>query len=224
MTKKKISASSEYFEHGATWEHSIYASMSASKNRAWIIAFMSMGIALSAIFCLMLLLPLKTYEPYVITVDRSTGYVEMTRELAKGKLSEDDAVTESNLVKYVTLRESYNPHILKDNYQNIALMSDKKALKEFEELWSADNPANPSRQLGYKGTIDVQIKNVAFISDDIAQIRFLTEKREHDIITRSHWSSIIKFQYTQKPMKMIERFKNPLGFQVISYRKSQETL
>jgi len=222
MSKKPLA--NEYFEQGGTWEHSIYANMKASKNRAWIIAFVSMVISGLSILCLMLLLPLKTYEPYVITVDSTTGYVEMTRELAKGKLSENDAVTESNLVKYITLRESYNPHILKNNYTNIALMSDKQALQEFEELWSAENPNNPSKKLGVDGSIDVKIKSVSFISDDIAQIRFLTETRERNIIKRSHWSSIIKFQYTQKPMKMIERFSNPLGFQVTSYRKSQEIL
>ena len=103
-------------------------------------------------------------------------------------------------------------------------MSDKAALKEYEELWSAQNPDNPSIKLKNNGYIDVKIKNISFISDDIAQIRFMLETRERDIITRTHWNTIIKFRYTQKPMKMIERFANPLGFQVFSYRKSQETL
>lgn len=213
-----------YFEQAATWEHAIYANMKASKNRAWIVAIFSMTIALFSVICLMLLLPLKTYEPYVITVDNTTGYTQIARSLEKGSLSEDEAITQSNLVRYVSMRESYNPHILKENYKDIALMSDKKALKEFEELWSGENPKNPSKLLGYKGSIDVKIKSVSMLNKDTAQIRFLTETRKQERITLSHWNVIVKFQYTQKPMKMIERFTNPLGFQVISYRKSQEIL
>lgn len=219
-----MSKHEEYLQGAKEWDLQIHANLTSSKNRAWVVATFSMGIALCALICLMLLLPLKSYEPYVITIDKNTGYTQMVRRLEEGTLSQDQAVTESNLVRYVSMRESYNPHILKENYKNIALLSDKKALLEFEELWSGENPKNPSKLLGYKGSIDVKIKSVSMLNDTTAQVRFLTQKRKQDRITVAHFNVIVKFQYTQKPMKMIERFANPLGFQVISYRKSQEIL
>ncbi len=219
-----MSKHDKYLQEAKEWDLQIHANLTSSKNRAWIIAIFSMAIALCALICLMLLLPLKSYEPYVITIDKNTGYTQMVRSLKKGAISENQAVTESNLVRYVSMRENYNPHILKENYKNIALLSDKKALQEFEELWSAENPKNPSKLLGYKGSIDVKIKSVSMLNETTAQVRFLTQKRKQERITTAHFSAIVKFQYTQKPMKMIERFANPLGFQVISYRKSQEIL
>lgn len=214
----------DYYKQGQSWEHSIYAGLRSSKNRAWIVALISLATALCSVLCLALLLPLKTYEPYVITVDRDTGYTHMTQPLTKGTLSEDEALTESNLVRYVIMRESYNPHILRENYKTIALLSDKKALQEFEELWSAESPNNPSKKLGLKSTIDAKIKSVSLLNEHTAQVRYMTRLRKDNTIHAAHWNAIITFRYTQKPMKMIERFTNPLGFQVISYRKSQEIL
>ncbi|PCI98721.1 MAG: type VI secretion protein [Alphaproteobacteria bacterium] len=224
MSQKKTLNNQDYFKQGETWEQSIYANMKSSRNRAWLVAFFSMSIALSSVLCIALLLPLKTYEPYVVTIDNATGYTEITRTLKEGAISQDEAITQSNLVRYVSMRESYNPHILKENYKKIALLSDKKALKEFEELWSADNKDNPSKKYGRKSTIDTKIKSVSFLNENTAQVRFLTHLRKDNVIRAAHWNAIITFRYTQKPMKMIERFVNPLGFQVISYRKSQEIL
>ncbi len=201
-----MKASAAYFENGATWEHGIYANLESSRKRAWIVAFLSLGVALACILCLILLLPLKTFEPYVVTVDENSGY------------------TESNLGRYVTLREAYNPHIVRENYDSVALLSDQNALREYEELWHENNPENPSKLAGGKGTTDAKIKSVSFLNDETAQVRFKTETRKENRVYVSHWNAIITFRYTQKPMKMLERFQNPLGFQVISYRKSQEIL
>ncbi len=222
--KNKLKPTADYFEKGATWEHGLYANLENSRKRAWIVAFLSLGLAAASILCLILILPLKTFEPYVVTVDQSSGYTEITRALKKGALSEQDAITESNLVRYVTLRESYNPHITQENYSLVALLSDQKALQEYEELWNENNPENPSRIAGGKGTTDVKIKSVSFLNNETAQVRFMTQTRKENRVYQSHWNAIITFRYTQKPMKMLQRFENPLGFQAISYRKSQEIL
>ncbi|MGH1379154.1 MAG: virB8 family protein [Alphaproteobacteria bacterium] len=224
QNNKALKPSADYFENGATWEHGVYANLENSRKRAWVVAFLSLGLAAASILCLILLLPLKTFEPYVVTVDQSSGYTEITRPLKQGALSEQEAITDSNLVRYVTLRESYNPHITHENYNLVALLSDQKALQEYEELWNENNPENPSRIAGGKGTTDVKIKSVSPLNNETSQVRFLTRTRKENRVYESHWNAIITFRYTQKPMKMLERFDNPLGFQVISYRKSQEIL
>ncbi|MCO5344798.1 type IV secretion system protein, partial [Aeromonas veronii] len=38
----------------------------------------------------------------------------------------------------------------------------------------------------------------------------------------THWAATITFTYRNEPMKLDDRTKNPLGFQVISYRNDQE--
>lgn len=213
-----------YFKDGETWEQEIIANAFQSRNRAWILSFFCMGIAVLSLITLLLLLPLKTFEPYVVTVDRNTGYLEVTKGLYQGNLTQDEAITQANLVKYVSLRESYNPSILRENYDLVSLMSQGAALQEYQQLWNGKNPNNPSIVLGRKAAIDIKIQSVSFLNDKTASIRFQRELKENNQTKISYWTAIIDYQYAQKPMKMAERFLNPLGFQVTSYRVNPEVL
>ena len=214
----------DHFEKGETWENEIVANAIQSKKRAWIIAIISLLIALISIVIVLLLFPTKREVPYVVTVDRSTGFTEVTKTLQASGISEDQAVTESNLVKYVSAREQYIPAMLKNNYDLISLMSGKQALKEYRSLWDAQNPKNPSVQHGQKTFIDIKIKSIQFITKKIATVRFQREKRVNEQLIISDWVATIEFQYSQKPMKTKDRFSNPLGFQVINYRLNPEVL
>ncbi len=214
----------KYLKDGATWEDEIIANAIQSRNRAWFMSFFCMGIATLSLATLLFLLPLKTFEPYVVTVDRSTGYLEVTKGLYQGNLTQDEAITQSNLVRYVSLRESYNPSILRENYDLVSLMSQGNALQEFQQLWNGQNPNNPSIVLGRKAAIDIKIQSVSFLNDKTASIRFQRELKENNQTKISYWTAIVDYQYVQKPMKMGDRFLNPLGFQVTSYRINPEVL
>ena len=213
-----------YFNDGETWEQEIIANTLQSRNRAWFISFFSMGIAILSMITLLMILPLKSFEPYVITVDRNTGYLEVTKGLYQGNLTQDEAITQANLVKYVSLRETYNPSILRENYDLASLMSNGQALQEYQQLWNGQNPSNPSIVLGRKAAIDIKIQSVSFLNDKTASIRFQRELKENNQTKVSYWTAIIDYQYAQKPMKMSDRFLNPLGFQVTSYRVNPEVL
>lgn len=212
-TKKQI-----HFENGQTWDHEIISNALRSRNRAWIVTAACMVIAVLSLVTLLFLLPLKTFEPYVIAVDKNTGYTEVVKGLKAGNLTQDQAVTEANLVKYVSMREQYNPAILKQNYEAIVMMSTKDAQEEYQQLWAGKNPDNPSIKYGEKTSIDIKIKSVSFIDDKTASIAFIREQRTNDQIIIGHYQAILVFQYSQKPMRMRERFSNPLGFQVTHYR------
>lgn len=213
-----------YFKKAKDWDSEIVANALISRNRAWMVASMALILSCLSLITLLLILPLKTFEPYVISVDRNTGYYEVARGLKDSALTADQAITESNLVRYVSLREQYNPAILKDSYNKVVMMSGKGALKEFKTLWGPNNPENPSIKLGQKAAIEIKIKSVSFISKNIASIRFIEQQTAMDTVKTSHWNAVLEFQYVQKPLKMKERFENPLGFQVINYRVNPESL
>lgn len=213
-----------YFKGGETWEREIIANALQSRNRAWLMSFFCMGVAVLSLITLLLLLPLKTFEPYVVSVDRNTGYLEVTKGLYQGNLSQDEAITQANLVKYVSLRESYNPSILRENYELASLMSHGQALEEYQQIWNGKNPNNPSVVLGRKAAIDIKIQSVSFLNDKTASIRFQRELKENNQTKISYWTAIVDYQYAQKPMRMADRFMNPLGFQVTSYRVNPEVL
>ena len=213
-----------YFSDSKTWEDEIISNAIQSKNRAWLLCLFCMTLSILCLLALISVLPLKTFSPYIITVDKHTGYLEVTKGLYESNLSEDEAITQANLVKYITLRESYNPYVLRENYEKVSLMSTGQALTEYQELWHGKNPNNPSITLGAHASIDIKIQGISFLNDRTVALRFQRHLQQNNQTKISNWTAIIVFQYTQKPMRMADRFLNPLGFQVISYRINPESM
>ena len=212
-----------YYADGATWEHDIARRNRNSRALAWIVASVMSVVAIVALGVLALLVPLKTYEPYMVVVDKATGFVEVKRPMAEGALTQDEAVTMFNVVRYIKARETYDPKALKDNFDLAQLFASGDAARELTEIYSPANPNNPVKIYGTNTEVAVNIKSVTFPNNRTALVRFSTdEKSATNTITR-HWVSLVRFRYTGAPMRNEWRFENPLGFQALEYRRDQET-
>lgn len=181
-------------------------------------------IALGSIGALLLALPLKTYEPYVIEVDRSSGFVDIKRPTAVGPLTQDEAITMFNIVRYVRARETYDPREVKDNFDLAQLLSTGKAAQSLRDLYEPSNPKNPQKIYKINTTVSVYIKSVTFPNKRTALVRFSTEERSNSNVKKENWLSVVRFQYSNAPMRNEYRFENPLGFQVTEYRRDQESV
>ncbi len=212
-----------YYADGATWEHDIARRNRNSRSFAWIVASVMSVVAFGALGTLALLVPLKTYEPYMVVVDKTTGFVEVKRPMAEGPLSQDEAVTTFNVVRYVKARETYDPKALKDNFDLAQLLATGEAERDLVDLYTPSNPQNPLKVLGTGAEISVSIKSVTFPNNRTALVRFSTDQKTATDVTTRNWVSLVRFRYTAAPMRNEWRFDNPLGFQVIEYRRDQET-
>ena len=72
----------QYYAGGQTWEETIAQRNRRSRGLAWTVATVASLMALGSIGALVLALPLKSYEPYLVEVDRNTGFLEVKRALA----------------------------------------------------------------------------------------------------------------------------------------------
>lgn len=212
-----------YYAEGATWEHDIARRNRNSRALAWIVASVMTIVAIVALGGIALLVPLKSYEPYMVVVDKTTGFVEVKRPMAEGLLTQDEAVTTFNVVRYIKARETYDPRALKDNFDLAQLLSAGDAARELTEIYSPANPSNPVKLFGTNTEVSVEVKSVTFPNNRTALVRFSThEKSATNVVTRN-WVSLVRFRYTSAPMRNQWRFDNPLGFQVLEYRRDQET-
>jgi type IV secretion system protein VirB8 len=216
-------ADPRYYAEGATWEHDLARRNRNSRALAWIVAAVMTVVAVVALGLLALLVPLKTYEPYMVVVDKTTGFVEVKRPMAEGALSQDEAVTMFGVVRYIKARETYDPRALKDNFDLAQLLSAGDAARELTEVYSPANPNNPVKLLGSNTEVAVTIKSVTFPNNRTALVRFSTDQKSATSILTRHWVSLVRFRYTATPMRNQWRFDNPLGFQALEYRRDQET-
>jgi type IV secretion system protein VirB8 len=214
-----------YYQHGEVWEQEIIKRAKRSARVAWFFALVFASLAATSLGAIVLMLPLKSFEPYVVTVDRTTGYIEVKSGLTRpADLTEQEAITQANVVRYIRNREGYDPFRIEEQFGIAALLSTGDAARELQALFSAANPQSPAKIYGKLKRVLVDIKSVTFPNASTAIVRFSTDERsDTDSIVR-HWISVVRFRYTDTPVRNEWRFENPLGFQVYDYRRDQETV
>jgi type IV secretion system protein VirB8 len=214
-----------YYSDGQKWETSVYRSVAISRG-VWRTVAICMGVtACAAIGLLWLMLPLKQFDVVVLEVDKTTGFVEASQPLHQGgDLTQNEAVTRANIVRFIRARETYDPKGLRDNFDLASLYSTGKASQELAGLYAASNPNNPMKLYGANAVTSVQIKSIIFLNDKTAAARFSTTRTSTQGQVIEHWVANVRFRYTSEPMRNDWRFDNPLGFQVSEYRRDQETV
>jgi type IV secretion system protein VirB8 len=213
-----------YYEQGMEWERHIYRRAVASARLAWIVTGFSMLLSGALGLALVFVIPTIRYEPYMIMVDRTTGYMEMARALKPGDLADDEAVTKANVWRYVLNRETFDRTTLGQNVRIASLLSRGTAARDLEESFAPTNPRSLLKTTPDGVVVAVQLKSINLLNERVAQVRFATERRELTTITTQHWVSIVRFDYSRAPMRNEWRVENPLGFQVIEYRRDQESV
>ena len=205
-----------------TWERETYLSLRRSTRRAWACALAAMALAFLAVFALILVLPLKEFSPYVVTVDKNTGWLEVTRGLHPGHLPHSEALTIANIVRCLTAREGFDATDYPARYREVGLCMTDRALAAYRRLHAPTNENSPPAVYGYEGIIRVEISSVNLLSETTALASFRTILEYQSRETINHWRAALTFAYTDKQFTMRDRFINPLGFQITSYRRDPD--
>ena len=106
------------------------------------------------------------------------------------------------------------------------MWSDSAEGARYQRSMAATNPSSPLAYLPRGSNIRVEVKSVSPLSDGRAMIRFNTTVT--GVNGRSQapqlWVSLVGHSFSSAAMSESDRYLNPLGFQVSSYRRDPETL
>lgn len=215
-----------YFTEARRWDQDRLAAALRSRRLAWAAAGVATALAVSATAAVTFLTPLKTSEPFVIRVDQATGAVDVVRGLSEetGPVRYDEAVSKYFLGQYVRAREGYLDPAAEDAFRQVSLLSGPGEQRRWADLYRGSNPASPQNLYGRNGEAVVSIRAIGFINDSVANVRFRRTVRQAQQVTESDWIATIAFSYTRAPMTEADRLRNPLGFQVTSYRADPEVI
>lgn len=216
----------EYYAAAESWSEERVRAENRSRRVAWLVAGGAALIAVLEAFALVALIPLKREVPYTLMVDKETGYVQALHPLEAEKLTADAALTRSFLVQYVIARESFAADTVQSNYRKVGLMSAGDARDRYLADMRAGNPASPLASLPRGATIGVEVRSLSSLNENTAFVRFTTVQTHPGGQPQQaqDWVAAITFRYTDAAMSAADRLINPLGFQVIRYRKDAETL
>jgi len=226
MNEQSPASLDAYYADSASWNHDRVNAIRSSQRIAWWIAGAACLVAVLEAVALVVLMPLKQVEPYTLMVDKTTGYVQALKPLDPGKVTPDSALTQSFLVQYVIAREGFDFATVNQNYRKVALFSSGAARSSYLTQMQASNPASPLVTLPRGAAIDTRVKSVSPVGQDTALVRFDTVRTDANGQAQppSPWIATIRYRYSTDPMNLEDRFVNPLGFQVVSYRKDPEAL
>jgi type IV secretion system protein VirB8 len=214
------------YKDAASWNQDRLRAVSTSRRIAWYVAAGAATIAVLEAFALAALAPIKTVVPYTLMVDRTTGYVQALKPGEMPQISPDSALTQSFLAQYVTAREGFDANTVNTSYRKVALWSAANARSSYLSQMQATNPESPFKTYAPGTVVQAEVKSVSPVGADQAFVRFDTVRTDPNGTSQrvGSWVSVIKFRYSGEPMKLEDRFVNPLGFQVVSYHRDAEAV
>jgi type IV secretion system protein VirB8 len=212
---------------GSNWEADMSALQSKSARRAWIVAGVSVGIAALAVAALAAVMPLKTVVPHFVTLDKTTGAVEVIDVTAqKVAFSEIEQKYWASL--YVQERETYQYTLLQKGYDNVLAWSTDDVAGVYAQQFSGGKDSK-DKILGSNfeelvNVISVSLPpnavNKMIVRYELSRRRTGTQEREGR--PRTFVASMAyKFEPAQRGSSA-ELIRNPLGFRVTAYRLDEE--
>lgn len=227
MTKHQSDADlKSYFREARSWADDRQERASKSQRVAWIVAGVATTIAALEAIALAGLVPLKTVVPITVLVDRQTGNVTTLDPSQPSRVAPDAALAKSMLAQYVAARESVDRSTVGQDYRKVALWSGEVARSSYLALMKPGSPGNPLASLPRQLAVQAKIKSVSLLDNGQALVRYDLVQR-NDVgaeATPSPFVSIIRYRFRDRPLAESDRFINPLGFEVLRYRRDPEVV
>ncbi|MEQ9861236.1 type IV secretion system protein [Pectobacterium cacticida] len=198
------------------------------KKMAWRIAAIGFALAAMAITALIILLPLKTTEIELWSVDKQTGRYEYMTRIKEQNISTEQALAQALAAHYVRLREGYNYFALQRDYDDVQLFNSDSVNRDYLDGFNSNQaPDIIFNKAEYVVSIDI-ISNVHATATNPDHLATLRVKRTiRRIVDNSVKTDVwnIRLTYRYLPRKQLtdsQREVNPLGFIVTSYQRDKE--
>ena len=217
-----------YFREAASWDADRLLQVRITARRACQVAAAGWICAVAMAVSLILLMPLKRVEPFLVRVESTTGIVDVVPVYA-GKAGLEQSVTRYFLSHYVNVCERFNFTTAESDYEECGAFHSAQRNQAWYALWNPANPASPLNAHKDGSSVRVQVQAVSFFQrasgvNDLAQVRYLRAERQGNAAAErlSHWIATIQYAYVAPSNDPRVRRWNPLGFKVLELTAEPE--
>lgn len=227
---KAGSAVQVYFQEAAAWDADRLAQQQRVVRLSLWVAGAGWVCAIVLGIALMLLMPLKRVDPFVIRVDNTSGIVDVV-PVYVGQATQSEAVTRYFLTHYVTICERFAFATAESDYEECGAFHNAARNQQWYAKWNRSNPASPLNAYKDGTLLRAEVSAVSFFEranggSDLAQVRYVKTTRpaggtEEQL---THWIATVQYTYGQPATDPKVRRWNPLGFKVLEFRAEPEVL
>lgn len=215
------------------WYGDRYEFVTIQRNILAATTLFALMLAMTATFSIYHLAPLKSVEPFVIQVDQKSGVTQVVNPLTARELLANESINQYFIVQYCRARESY---ISSDrnffDYNLVRVFSDRPTFGQYQqEVGASGNDNFHQRIVTAGGSRDIHIESIKYLdrrkdSTGSDVLRYLIKAK----ITERIGSTpkvmqkliLIEFRYVELELTTEDRYLNPIGFQVVSYRVDED--
>ena len=223
--------SSDSISTKKNWYDDRYQTIVVQRNFLIILIVLSLAGVIISTLAVINVTSSKNIEPFVIEIEKRTGITNIVRPLLKDKITQDEAITNYFIMKYLNAREAYNPASFEYNYGTVVrLLSNNLVYNEYRKFISSDAGRNPTK-LGKSAKRTIKVKSSSTLNTgkvskgQTIQVRFSTTDENSKKTTNvRHLIATITFEIGDLKLTPNEREINPLNFQVIGYTVDDEII
>lgn len=219
-----------YCADAASWDADRAAQARHILRIAWFVAGSGWLCAVASAVALMLLMPLKRVEPFVVRVDNSTGVVDVVPVYA-GQATLPEAVTRYFLDHYISTCERFNFATAESDYEECGAFHTAARNQAWYGIWAKTNPGSPLNVYKDGSTVRAQVSSISFFErgngvSELAQVRYTKSRRAAGGTDEqlTHWIATVQYIYVEPSKDPKTRRWNPLGFKITEFHSEPEVL
>lgn len=227
--KSKVTPADQarYHKQAQDWEADKTARIEQSERRAWLVAGAAAIVALVAVIGIALVGKLKTVQPFLLAMDKTSGNIEVVDAADDRAVKGYQELLDKHWAKkYVIARESYIWTLLQLDYDTVLALSGDGPARDYARKF--DGPDALDKKLGAGVERRIKVLSVTLPPDETgkAVVRFeRTEKRVEADTADLPQTFVATLAYEYKPGmrgKEADLIENPLGYKVTAYRADAE--
>lgn len=156
--------------------------------------------------------------PVVVPFDPNTGLALPNATVNAIRVTENQAIIEAAIYRYVTQRETYNQLDNDLRVRSVLALSDGNAASSMRQLWSSANPNFPETVYGQNARLDVEILSISRIGDNRATVRLRKRLASQQGTQNGLFTATLMFEFRPEAARQLnEVWTNPFGFTVTEY-------
>ncbi|KLT22652.1 VirB8 [Wolbachia endosymbiont of Armadillidium vulgare str. wVulC] len=219
----KREKNTESLDKDINWNSNRYSTVIAQRNILLLftlILLVAISVSILAIFKIS---TSSTIEPFVIEIDKKSGIVQLVDPVTVKQYSADEVLNNYFISEYIKAREVFDSYNYNYNYYTkVRLFSSPNVYSEFSNYIKSQN-MNDLFNLYSDAKGELKIRSIQKLGNDALQVRFSIEfTRKDGNSSRKNKIVVMSYKYASLEMNDQQRYINPLGFQVISYRVDDE--
>lgn len=156
--------------------------------------------------------------PVVVPYDPNTGMALPNASVGAVRVTENQAVIEAAVFRYVTQRETYNQLDNDLRVRGVLAMSDGNAAASLRQLWTSGSENYPPNVYGPDARLDVEILSINRIGDNRATVRLRKRLTSQQGVQAGLFTVTLMFDFRPEERRQIDEvWTNPFGFTVTEY-------